>query len=272
MYPNLKDIFDVIDACETWNDEGDGPVFEHSTYILRRENDGRFFLGQTPKQADPDGTTPWDIDTEGLELTELPADHLWPPFDAKFTRGPRRLLRSVFIKRQRHMLPGWDENDPTQKLADLVLHEVEICELLAKHPHPHVAQYLGCLIEDGRITGLCFRRYDMTLKDKVSSGDPFDKEACLRGIEDGIKHLHRLGLVHNDLYPDNVMVDRDGANPVIIDFGCCRQEGQEVPFTRGSNPWPERGFTHSNRQSDLDDLAKIKELLMGTDGAEGKQA
>jgi hypothetical protein len=68
------------------------------------------------------------------------------------------------------------------------------------------------------------------------------------------------------------MVDRDGANPVIIDFGHCSREGQELPFRRGSNFWAEGVFTHANRQSDFDDLAKIRDLLMGTDGAEGKQA
>jgi serine/threonine protein kinase len=247
MFPKLEDIYEVLDAGETWTAEGGDPVFDHSTYVLRRKDDGEYFLARTSKQADPDAPTLRDIDVEGLELTELPADHIWPPFDAKFTRQPERLLRSVFIKRQRHRLPAYNDNDPTHMLADLTLHEVEICEYLAKHPHPHVAQYLGCFVEDGRITGLCFRRYDMTLQDKVSSGDPSDKEACLRGIEDGIKHIHRLGLVRNDLYPDNVMVDRDGANPVIIDFGHCSREGLELPFRRGSNFWAEGVFTHANR-------------------------
>lgn len=110
----------------------------------------------------------------------------------------------------------------------------------------------------------------MTLSAKVRSGDPFNREACLHGIEDGVEHLHRLGLVHNDLKPSNIMVDGDGATPVIIDFDSCRREGEKLGLKWGTRGWAKEGITHANRENDLYGLAKIKEFLMKRGGSEGK--
>jgi serine/threonine protein kinase len=45
------------------------------------------------------------------------------------------------------------------------------------------------------------------------------KEAAhyLHGIEAGIRHLHHLGRIHNDINPANIMISEDDP-PVIIDF------------------------------------------------------
>lgn len=51
-----------------------------------------------------------------------------------------------------------------------------------------------------------------------------DSDGCLDGIERGIRHLHLLGLVHNDINPAKIMFEGDGA-PIIIDFGSCRATG-----------------------------------------------
>lgn len=48
----------------------------------------------------------------------------------------------------------------------------------------------------------------------------------MRGIEDGIQHLHGLGLINNNLNPSNIMMD--GENSVIIDFDSCKVEGAQL--------------------------------------------
>jgi serine/threonine protein kinase len=42
-----------------------------------------------------------------------------------------------------------------------------------------------------------------------------------RRIAEGMAEAHRLGVVHRDLKPQNIMIDRDG-NPRIMDFGIAR--------------------------------------------------
>lgn len=54
-----------------------------------------------------------------------------------------------------------------------------------------------------------------------------DREGFLSGVESGIRHLHALGLVHNDIKPANIMLDHNG-NAVIIDFNNCYADGQDM--------------------------------------------
>lgn len=52
----------------------------------------------------------------------------------------------------------------------------------------------------------------------------------LRGIERGIRHMHSLNLVHNDINLSNIMITQDHV-PVIIDFDSCLQEGRLLGST-----------------------------------------
>ncbi|KAG6055413.1 hypothetical protein E4U32_006313, partial [Claviceps aff. humidiphila group G2b] len=49
----------------------------------------------------------------------------------------------------------------------------------------------------------------------VCESTPFDKGLFYEGIERGIRHLHSLGIVHNDINPKTIMLDKLD-RPVII--------------------------------------------------------
>ncbi|KAG6245556.1 hypothetical protein E4U23_005282 [Claviceps purpurea] len=59
----------------------------------------------------------------------------------------------------------------------------------------------------------------MTLRERLRMNEStsFDKDLCLEGIERDVRHLHSLGIVHNDISPANIMFD-ELDRPVIIDF------------------------------------------------------
>jgi serine/threonine protein kinase len=40
---------------------------------------------------------------------------------------------------------------------------------------------------------------------------------------DGLEEVHRLGVLHRDIKPDNIILRADAAAPVLIDFGAARQ-------------------------------------------------
>ena len=246
---------EVIEKSEAFVDKGYDFVFDHTKIIVRRQDDGQYFYARTPARFHSISI----INLEGLELIEIPSEEVWPVFNSQFTQAPQPLPDKAYIKRP--SLLDFGDTPASHKLSDDVLDEVQVCEFLMQHPHPNVSQYLGCVVEDERITGLCFARYEMTLSEKVRSGVPFDRDACLRDIEDGVKHLHQLGLVHNDLNPRNVMVGGDG-NAVIIDFDSCKPEGQELGQKGGTFGWAEEGITHATRGNDFYGISKIREFLM----------
>lgn len=56
-----------------------------------------------------------------------------------------------------------------------LLAEVEACEVLPRHPHPNIAQYLGCVTENGKVMGLYFKKYPVALSQKLKDGTPFNR-------------------------------------------------------------------------------------------------
>ncbi|KAH6974949.1 kinase-like domain-containing protein, partial [Ilyonectria sp. MPI-CAGE-AT-0026] len=125
--------------------------------------------------------------------------------------------------------------------------EVKVCELLREHAHPNIATYIGFIMQGDSIRGLCFA----TL---------FDKDLCLQGIESGIRHMHSLGLVHNDINPSNIMID-SADRPVIIDFGSCKQEGEKLGVKAGTWGWSIEGAEYALRENDFFGLSGLKTYL-----------
>jgi len=92
-------------------------------------------------------------------------------------------------------------------------------------------------------------------------------------ISRGLRALHRRDVLHQDIKPDNIILNRDGI-PKIIDFGACYAAGVEeidTPFTRevalGTADYsaPETRFqTRKTKRSDLFSLALVTyEMLTG---------
>ncbi|KAI1175754.1 kinase-like domain-containing protein [Nemania sp. FL0916] len=159
-----------------------------------------------------------------------------------------------------------------------VLQELEVCELIRRHPHPNIATYYGCQSANGRVTGLSFERYLFTLLDKLNP-DALNKsefmsssdrnvtrefaDRYLPGIEAGLRHLHALGLVHNDLNPNNIMIAEDD-RPVIIDFDSCRAIGADVRTVRRTFQWFDPDVHVAAETNDLDALEEIRIWLAGS--------
>ncbi|KAK3377029.1 kinase-like domain-containing protein [Lasiosphaeria ovina] len=200
-----------------------------------------------------------------------------PLFPEGFTRAPDPLPQNCHVKKPR--LNSYDriQHGPRpDEIAETVLLEAEVRELLAQHPHPNVATYLGCQVSpDGRITGLCFETYQCTLMQRVNPGSLMkrrprshrqrgeDYSGLLAGVESGIKHLHALGLVHNDTNPSNIMLDGSG-NAVIIDFGPCRRVGESLEGVGRTYEWYDEKIETALPQNDLDALEEIR-IWLGDD-------
>ena len=98
---------------------------------------------------------------------------------------------------------------------DQVVRFLRECEAVERLDHPGLAE----LYEYGSGPGgpYMVMRYveGVVLSEKPALHDP---AAVMTALAEAIEAIHGLGLVHRDVKPANVILDRDG-EPVLIDFG-----------------------------------------------------
>lgn len=90
-----------------------------------------------------------------------------------------------------------------------------------------------------------------------------DKKKFIEALESAIDHLHSLGLAHNDLNPNNIMV-RNGL-PVLVDFGSAGRFGESL-YSLGTTEWYPKNFTTSEKEHDTECLAKFREWIEKPEG------
>lgn len=97
--------------------------------------------------------------------------------------------------------------------------------------HPRVARVFD-LVEAGGRTFFTMRWLDgASLSRAIKDRGPLARPALRRlalGLVDALAAAHRLGIVHRDVKPANVMVSADG-DPVLVDFGIATDEGVSPP-------------------------------------------
>lgn len=199
-------------------------------------------------------------------------------------RGPLHANHAIapdpsqcFIKRPKLT---WYEDQ--EEYSTLVRKELVACEIIRDRPHPNVAEYHGCQVSDGRIEGLCFTKYRETLLDALNP-DGFNKSmfivakdliakrekvAChLPGIEDGIRHLHSLGLIHNDINPSNIMLNNNN-EAIITDFDSSRAPGESLERVKRTYGWYDPDVHVAQESNDLDALAELRVWLTSSSPAD----
>lgn len=99
----------------------------------------------------------------------------------------------------------------------------------------------------------------ITLKNSIDNFGCFDEEGTKQitlQICEGLKAIHRLGIVHRDVSPGNVMISSDGTVK-IIDFGISRtikenvNHDTEILGTQGFAAPEQFGFRQTNERSDI---------------------
>ena len=238
------------------NNGTSSPIFQY-TSITALVN-GSAFAGRSPQRMH---------DVDEIELLNLlrpvPLENINPLIPDAFTQVPLDAVThdAHYLKAPSFM---YEDSQPGHTfVADCLLNEATVLEKLRGHPHPNIAQYFGCVVREGRITQICLKRYQCSLADYAERPLSLQqRREIFEGVEAAVKHLHGLGLAHNDICPHNVCVDSDG-RPVIIDFDSCLPFGEAL--LKGVAADAYGGHHVSSAENDLQGLDDFKYFLDSLD-------
>src|SRR6267143_3770659 len=161
----------------------------------------------------PSGATPVDVDqlleSERYEVQALIGSggmgKVYKAFD-------RQLMRAVALK----FLRGGDAAVERKFLRE--------AQAQARVDHAHVCR----VYEVGRLADRPYIAMQYvsgkTLRDAVGELSFEEKLALMRDVAEAVHAAHQTGLVHRDIKPQNILVERgaDGPRPFVTDFGLAR--------------------------------------------------
>jgi serine/threonine protein kinase len=214
---------EVARSAQQWSFDSDPPEFLCTQIVFK--DGGDYFLCQS-KERQPK----LDIESiNSLSPQKILREHIWPLLEGGLTVCDDPTNPDIYIKK-----PRLTTYDSTPALAHLVLQEARVCEILMRNPHPNVARYLGCYVQEGRIAGLCFQRYAETAEERKTRGLSINKALVVDQINAAIAHLHCFKLAHNDVKASNVMFPtKRSENAILVDFDSCAMISGPPPAKRG---------------------------------------
>ncbi|MEM7703915.1 MAG: serine/threonine-protein kinase [Pseudomonadota bacterium] len=140
---------------------------------------------------------------------------------------------------------------------------------MAQVHHPSVLAIHGAGINDGRVGLWADLINGETLQDLLQTEGNFDRSTLmtlLTQLNDALRHVHEVGLVHGDVKLDNVM-RRDGRF-VLMDFGAAEHDGMRPRFGSPAYMAPEL-FDENGKLTPKADLYSLGILALGA--ATGEQ-
>lgn len=104
---------------------------------------------------------------------------------------------------------------------------VREARLAASLSHPNIV-HVHAVLEQGDLLAIVMQYVDgETLSERVARSGPYDAADTARLLQDtawALGYAHARGIVHRDVKPDNLLIERGTGRPMILDFGIARTE------------------------------------------------
>ena len=116
------------------------------------------------------------------------------------------------------LLPEWSKATDFRTRFE---READICRKL---DHPNLVRAYDHGEKDGRLWMVMDYVDGEELESWLKSGDHSEEELVklFRQVCQGLEYAHKVGVIHRDLKPGNILVRRHNQQPVIADFGLAR--------------------------------------------------
>lgn len=134
------------------------------TFLVYRAECNLYHAVLKPRYPSPATINPEDL----RDIVHIPVWAYSPRYSSELSRAPDPLPEDCFVKKLR--LISYDrvcKGPQPNSIAESVLAEERVWELLMRHPHPSIVTCLACHVSSDRITGLCFVKYSHTLMEEV---------------------------------------------------------------------------------------------------------
>ena len=141
--------------------------------------------------------------------------------------------------------------------------------------HPNIVSVYEVGSEDDQVFIACEYIEGVTLRDHLTRGTPEISEtvALLENVASALQHAHEQGIVHRDVKPSNILLNRQ-RQPFVADFGLAKRisrdetissEGQILGTARYMSPEQAAGRTReTDQRSDIYAIGVILfEMLTG---------
>eukprot|EP00494_Astrolonche_serrata_P023796 UN24054 len=153
-------------------------------------------------------------------------------------------------------------------MAKRTLREIRVCQMIGKHEcfldlldlkipsPPNVIEFNSiCLIMPKAEVDLV-RLYN----DPEMFLPEWRVREMLYRLMSGVQYMHSLGIVHRDLKPGNILIDKDGGNLKICDFGFARgmEKDDSLPSMVNTVKLLKLEARNSDRTIHADELKKTK--------------
>ncbi len=129
----------------------------------------------------------------------------------------------------------------SHKASGRSLRELNILIRMSRvHPNRHVVKYM-CKEEDATYRYIALELFDMNLKEAIQTNFSNGNSYLLQ-LADGLRHIHRQGIEHRDIKPQNILLKTTESGEVILaisdfDLGHFAEEQSEHKKPYGTEGW-----------------------------------
>lgn len=141
------------------------------------------------------------------------------------------LARDLALERQVAVKALSPELAGQPQLRERFLRETRI---VAGFSHPNIVP-VHAVVDDGRLLLFVMGYVDgETLSQRVRRGGPLNAPALARMVQElawALSYAHGRGVVHRDVKPDNVIIERSTGRALLTDFGTARATSEASQLT-----------------------------------------